>query len=194
MLKTVKPKKGKVGVGSDSRAGRGGSEIDRSKMDDVEVDGDEVKVDKVEKKGWKTSKSKNLFKSKKMVILNFFIPRAKLAFTELRQVFFKTPIFYHFDPKCHIQIETDISSYAISRVFSQLTLDDLGQWHPVAFFFCKMIPAEIKFKTHDGELLAIIEAFKTWKHYLKGSQHKILMPTNHNNLCRFMDIKSLSSR
>ena len=45
MLKTAKPKKGKDGVGSGSRVGRGGSE-----MDDVEVDGDEVEVDKVGKK------------------------------------------------------------------------------------------------------------------------------------------------
>ena len=57
-----------------------------------------------------------------------------------------------------------------------------------------MIPAKIRYETHDGKLLAIIEAFKTWRHYLKGSQHEVLILTDHNNLRRFMETKSLSSR
>lgn len=32
----------------------------------------------------------------------FFTPRAKLVFAELRQVFISAPILYHFDPECHI--------------------------------------------------------------------------------------------
>ena len=57
-----------------------------------------------------------------------------------------------------------------------------------------MIPAETRYKTHNGKILAIVEAFKTWRHYLKICKHKVFVLTNHNNLCRFMDIKSLSSR
>lgn len=48
--------------------------------------------------------------------------------------------------------------------------------------------------THDGKLIAFIETFKTWYHYLKGCKHEILILTNHNNLRQFMDIKSLSLR
>ena len=156
MLKTAKPREGRDGVGDDSRAGHGESE-----MDDVEVDGSEIEVDEVGKRAQKTSKSKNLFKSQKTVGLDFLTPGAKLAFTELRQTFLKAPILYHFDPDRHIRIETDVSSYAIGGVLSQLTLDNLGRWHTVAFFSRKMIPAETRYKTHDGELLAIVEAFKT---------------------------------
>ena len=43
-------------------------------------------------------------------------------------------------------------------------------------------------------MLAIVEAFKTWHHYLKGCKLEVLMFTNHNNLGRFMDTKSLSSK
>ena len=57
-----------------------------------------------------------------------------------------------------------------------------------------MIPAETRYETHDSELLAIVEVFKTWKYYLEGSQHEVLILTNYNNLLQFMDIKSLSSR
>ena len=62
-----------------------------------------------------------------MVRSDFLTPRAKLAFTELRQAFVKTLILYHFDPEYHIQIKTDASSYVIGGIFSQLTLDDSGQ-------------------------------------------------------------------
>ena len=116
----------------------------------------------------------------------------------MRQAFTKAPILQHFDPECHIRIETDASGYAIGGVLSQLTSDhltsDQGQWHPVAYFSRKMIPAETRYETHNDELLAIVEAFKTWKHYLEGCKHKVLVLTDHNNLRRFIDTKSLSSR
>ena len=86
----------------------------------------------------------------------------------------------------------DVSGYAIGEVLNQLTSE--GQWHPVAFFSRKMILTKTRYKTHDGELLAIIEAFKTWRHYLEGFQHEVLVLTDHNNLHQSMDTKSLSSR
>ena len=76
-------------------------------------------------------------------------------------MFVEAPILNHFDPKHHIQIEMDVLGYAICRILSQLTADDLGWWHQVAFFFRKMILAETWYEIYDGELLAIIEAFKT---------------------------------
>ena len=108
-----------VGVSNSSRAKRDKSELDRSKIDNNEIDDSEVGDDKFEKNVQKLSKSKNLFKSKEIVRLNFFIFGARLAFTKLRQVFVKAPIFQHFDTKRHIQIETDASGYAIGGVFNQ---------------------------------------------------------------------------
>ncbi len=57
-----------------------------------------------------------------------------------------------------------------------------------------MIPAETRYETHDGELLAIVEVFKTWRHYLEDCKYEILVFTDHNNLQYFMDTKILSSR
>ena len=125
---------------------------------------------------------------------DFLIPGARLAFTELRQTFVKAPIRYYFNPKCHIRIKTNAFGYAIGGVLSQLTLDNLSQWHLLAFFSKKMILAETRYKTYDSELLTIVEAFKTWKHYLEGFHHEMLVPTDHNKLRQFMDTKSLSSR
>ena len=121
----------------------------------------------------------------------YLIPNTRQAFTQLRQTFTKALILRHFDPKCHIWIETDLSGYAMSGLLSQLI--DLDRWHLVAYYFQKMILAKTRYKTHNGELLAIVKAFKIWRHYLKSCKHKVLVLTNHNNLCRFMETKSLNS-
>ena len=123
----------------------------------------------------------------------FLTPAAKIAFAQLKQAFTEAPILRHFDPERHIRLETDASGYAIGGVLSQLDIET-GQWHPVAYFSRKMIPAETRYETHDGELLAIVEAFKNWRHYLEGCKHEVLVLTDHNNLRRFMDTKSLSPR
>ena len=128
-------------------------------------------------------------------IPNFLTPDAKKAFNHLRLVFIKALILQHFDLESHIRIETDASSYAISGVLSQLNLDfdtppnnlnlnkfDFDQWYPIAYFSRKMIPIETQYETHNVELLAIVEAFKTWRHYLEGCKHKVFVLTNQNNL------------
>ena len=72
-------------------------------MNDVEIDGVEVKVDEVEKEVQKSSKSKNLSKSKKTIrSLDFPTPGAKLAFTKLRQIFLKALMLHYFNPERHI--------------------------------------------------------------------------------------------
>ena len=210
MLKTsgstefkTRPGEGGVGIRG-SRAGRGGSKLDGSELDGNEVDcnevdgnevdGNEVEGNKVGKKVQNLPKSKNLSKSKKMVEWDFYTLGAKLTFTKLRQAFFKTPILHHFDREHYIQIETDALGYAIGKVLSQLTSDDLGRWHLVAFFSQKMIPAKTRYETHNGELLAIVKAFKIWRHYLESSRHELLMLTNYNNLQQFMDTNNLNSK
>ena len=57
-----------------------------------------------------------------------------------------------------------------------------------------MIVAETWYKTYNGELLAIVEAFKIWLHYLESYKYKVLILINHNNLRNFMYMKSLSCR
>ena len=55
----------------------------------------------------------------------FLTPGAREAFNQLRQAFTEAPILRHFDPECHIRIETDASGYVIGGVLSQLTSDHL---------------------------------------------------------------------
>ena len=189
----TRSEKGVVGVDNNSRARHDGSKLNGSEFNKSEVDGGEFDSE-IGKKGQKRSKSKNLSKFKKTLRSDFFTPKARLVFIELRQAFVKASILHYCDPERYIWVETDASGYAIGRDFSQLTLDDLGQWHPVVFFSQKMILAKTRYETHNGEILAIVEAFKTWRHYIEGSQHEVFVLIDYINLCRFMDTKSLSSR
>ena len=162
-------------------------------------------------KGKKLAKSKKPSKSGNSPNFNateagpsFLTPKAKIAFNRLRLAFTKALILWHFDPKCHIWIETDVLGYAIGGMLSQLaswtspdkiiTKANLGQWHLVAFFSKKIILVETEYETHNGEFLAIVKAFKMWRHYLEGCKHEVLVFTDHNNLRCFIDTKNLSSR
>ena len=90
--KSAEPKKGGARVGGDSKTVRDRSGFNRSEMDNIEVDSDQVGDKQIGKKAPKKSKSKNLSKFKKMVGSNFFISKARLAFTKLRQVVIKALI------------------------------------------------------------------------------------------------------
>ena len=118
----TQPREGKVGFGSNNRAGRD----TRCKLSGSNINDIVVGDNKVGKKDQKMFKSKNLSKSKKVIRLDFLTPGARLAFTKLRQAFVKAPIFHHFNLEHHIWVEINVLSYAISRIFNQLTLDDLG--------------------------------------------------------------------
>ncbi len=141
----------------------------------------------------------------------FLTPEAKKAFIHLKKAFTKAAILRHFDLEPDIRIRTDVLGYAISGVLSQMTSDQhfsdhvthkdpissksaIGQWHPVAFYSRKMIPAETRYKIHDQELLTIVKAIKTWCQYLEDCKYKFFVLIDYNNLYRFMDMKSLSSR
>ena len=85
------------------------------------------------------------------------------------------------------------SNHVTHENHSDFFKSEIGQWHPVAFFAQKIIPAETWYKIYNQELLAIIKAFKTWCHYLEDYKYKVFIFTDYNNLCQFMDIKNLSS-
>ena len=143
---------------------------------------DAKRGDDITKKGVETAKG-----------FDYLTSATKKTFNHLRYAFTQAPILQYFDPKRYTRIETDVSGYAIDGVLRQLTLNDLSQWHPVAYYLQKKVSAKTWYKTHNGELLAIVEAFKTWQHYLKSCKHEVFVLIDHNNLWQFRDTKSLSS-
>ena len=86
-------------------------------------------------------------------------------------------------------VETDASDYAVAAILS-ITCSD-NEIHPIAFHSCTLTGAELNYDTHDKELLAIFEAFTTWRHYLEGSASPIDVVMDHKNLDYFSTTKLL---
>ena len=67
-------------------------------------------------------------------------------------------------------------------------------WYLIIYYLCKMLLPARKYKTHEAKLLAIVESFKTWRHYLEEAAYTILVLTDHNNLKKFMETTRPSGR
>jgi len=126
---------------------------------------------------------------------------AKNAFRCLKDAFTHAPVLVHFAPELPIMVITDASDFALAAILLQphgpcTERDDETQrhWRPVAFFSKKFAGPEVRYDTHDKELMAIWAAFKHWRHYLEGAAHTIRVLSDHNNLRYFMTTKSLTAR
>jgi hypothetical protein len=114
------------------------------------------------------------------------------AFDKLKLRFTTVPILVHFDLQWPVIIETDTSDFALGAVLSQR--NDENRLHPVAFHSRKFQPAEINYEIHDKELLAIVDAFKHWRRYCKGTIHQVQVFSDHQNLEYFTTTKVLNRR
>jgi len=119
-------------------------------------------------------------------------PETETAFKELKQRFTTAPVLAHFDTSKPVIIETDTSDFAIGAVLSQR--DEENRLHPVAFHSRKFQPAEINYKIHDKELLAVVDAFKHWRRYCEGATHQVQVYSDHQNLEYFRTTKVLNRR
>jgi hypothetical protein len=93
------------------------------------------------------------------------------------------------DPKLPYVVHTDASGFAVGAVLMQ----DQGKGlQPIAFLSKKMNDAETRYPVHEQELLAIIHALSTWRHYLHGPKFKVM--TDHHSLRYFKTQPNLSGR
>jgi len=121
-----------------------------------------------------------------------FGEKEKEAFEQLKSAFTVAPLLRHFEPELPIRLETDASGFAMAGILSQP--DSGGIWHPVAFWSRKFIDAELNYGTPDQEMMAIVESFKNWRHYLEGSRHRVEVYSDHANLQEFMKHPKLNGR
>ena len=108
---------------------------------------------------------------------------AQEAFETLKRAFTTAPILRHADPSRPFILETDASDFALGAVLSQSGED--GLLHPIAYHSRKFTAAEINYEIYDKELLAIVDSFEVWRHFLEGAQHPITVFTDHKNLLYF---------
>jgi len=117
---------------------------------------------------------------------------ADQAFETLKKAFTTAPILTHPDFQKPFFLETDASDFALGAILSQPDKDEC--LHPVAFHSQKFTATEINYEIHNKELLAIIDSFQEWRHFLEGAQHLVTIYTDHKNLEYFMSTKVLNRR
>src|SRR6266480_2694019 len=120
-------------------------------------------------------------------ILQSHDPNKKLVVEILRE---PESVLQEHDPKKKQTMETDASQWAIVACLSQS--DDGKRGKPVAFHSRKLTPAEGNYNIYDKELLAIVDAFKYWRHYLQRVRHKVSVVTDYKNLISFITTKVLN--
>src|SRR5258708_2037978 len=116
---------------------------------------------------------------KKSTTCHFGVEEAK-AFQNLKKAFGSAPVLAHWAPDLPMMVQMDASNCTIAGILS------------VAFYSCTLQSAEWNYDMHDKELLAIFEAFKSWRHFLEGSATAIDMVTDHKNLEYFTSTKKLT--
>ena len=86
----------------------------------------------------------------------------------------------------------DASTFATGAILEQP--DAFNQWHPIAYYSKSLQPVEQNYKIHDLELLAIIHALETFRHYLEGRDDTLEIWSDHGNLVYFTTKQKLSCR
>lgn len=75
-------------------------------------------------------------------------------------IFFAAP-----HPTAPLTVATDASKIAIGGVLRQI-ID--GRLHTAGFYSRNLLPAKMRYSTHDIELLAIVDTLKAYQHLLIG--------------------------
>jgi hypothetical protein len=118
--------------------------------------------------------------------------QAEVVFLKLKMTFTKAPILQHFDTAKPIIVQMDVSGFAIAHILNEF--DGFGVLRPVNFYSRRCSSAEQKYDTDDQELLPIVETLKRWRHYLDGTNRKVLIQCDHKNLEYFQTSQVFSRR
>ena len=100
-------------------------------------------------------------------------PEHQHAFEQVKKVVSKETLLAYPDFNKPFEIHTDASDYQLGSVISQNN-------KPIAFYSCKLTPAQRRYTTTEQELLAIVETLKEFRNILLGQQ--ITVYTDHENL------------
>ena len=93
-------------------------------------------------------------------------PEEQASFDALKAALSSAPVLRTFDPARRAVLTTDASNVAVAAILTQP--DDSGHQHPVAYESRKLTAAERNYPAHVLELLAVVQALRTFRHYLLG--------------------------
>ena len=97
-----------------------------------------------------------------------------------------------FDPTKPVELKTNASDFVFGAQIGQQ--DDNGKLHPITFYSHKLSGIKLNYPIYDKEFLAIFNAFKEFRYYLKGSLYQVKVYINHKNITYFAIIQNLNRR
>src|SRR6202790_4062053 len=121
-----------------------------------------------------------------------WMAKCQEAFEELKRRFAKEPVLLMPDATKPFVIESDASKFATGAVLRQK--DGNGDWHPCGFISHSLDATQRNYEIYDRELLGIVRALETWRHYLLGSPHPTTIFSDHKNLTYFRQVQKLNRR
>lgn len=102
-------------------------------------------------------------------------PEAEQSFQILKEKLSRPPILIHPNYDKDFILSCDASDHSIAATLGQA--DRNGIIHPISYFSKKLSPAQTRYTILEKELLAIVQAIKSYKYYLYG-RHFIVQCDN----------------
>ena len=115
--------------------------------------------------------------------------REQASFERLKKAITEAPVLRNPDPNLPYTIHTDASDFALGAILLQHFEDGM---RPICYHSRRLNEQEVNYATHEKEALAIVDALKTWKHYVEGSKGVVF--TDHHALTHFMSQPVLTRR
>ena len=105
------------------------------------------------------------------------------VFIKLKEIFLSAPVIKMPDVTKQFFVMTDTSLTASGGVLMQK--DSNGDLHPCTYHSAMFSLAEWNYDIYNMELLAVITTLKEWCHYPTGTEHPVIIITDHKNLGYF---------
>jgi hypothetical protein len=110
----------------------------------------------------------------------------------LKEKFTEAPVLAVLDLTKPFIMESDASKWALGAILRQQDMN--GDWHPCAYLSKTFNQTQRNYNVTNRELLVIITALETWRHYLQGFPHTITILSDHKNLTYFKSPQKLNQR
>src|SRR6266436_806176 len=114
------------------------------------------------------------------------------AFDVLKSTVTSTPTLAFPSKSSPFCLECDASNFAMGAALSQQQED--GLFHLIGFMSKSFSNTERNYQIHNKEMLVIMCALEEWRHFLKGSDQKFEIHTDHKNLSYFQEADKLNCR
>ena len=91
-----------------------------------------------------------------------------------------------------VKLKINVSDYTFGAQIKHRNNE--SKLYLIAFYFYKLLKAELNYLIYDKKFLTIVNAFKKFRHYLKENMYQIKVYINHKNILHFSITQNLNKR